>query len=53
MGLKFDRSDELDKLFDSFAVDPKKKEMPLEELEKQQKKESQKETKKLNEKNKS
>jgi hypothetical protein len=38
MGLKFDRSDELDKLFDSFAVDPKKKEMPLEELEKQQKK---------------
>jgi len=36
MGLKFERTDELDKLFDSFAVDPKKKEMPLEELKKQQ-----------------
>lgn len=34
MGLKFERKDDLDKLFDSFAVDPKKKEMPIEELEK-------------------
>lgn len=35
MGLKFERSDDLDKLFDSFAVDPKKVEIPKEELEKQ------------------
>ncbi|MBP2100706.1 SPJ_0845 family protein [Enterococcus rivorum] len=35
MGLKFERSNDLDKLFDSFATDPKKKEMPIEELEKQ------------------
>lgn len=35
MGLKFERSNDLDKLFDSFAVDPKKVEMPKEELEKQ------------------
>lgn len=35
MGLKFERTDDLDKLFDSFAIDPKKKEMPIEELEKQ------------------
>ncbi|MGC6768545.1 SPJ_0845 family protein [Enterococcus sp. LJL128] len=28
MGLKFERSDDLDKLFESFAVDPKKKEKP-------------------------
>ena len=25
MGLKYDKKDDLDKLFDSFAVDPKKK----------------------------
>lgn len=37
MGLKFERSDDLDKLFDSFAVDPKKVEMPKEELEKKAK----------------
>lgn len=35
MGLKFERANDLDKLFDSFATDPKKKEMPIEELEKQ------------------
>ena len=35
MGLKFERSNDLDKLFDSFAVDPLKKEVPLEELAKQ------------------
>lgn len=35
MGLKFERTNDLDKLFDSFAVDPKKVEMPKEELEKQ------------------
>ena len=35
MGLKFERANDLDKLFDSFAVDPKKIEMPKEELEKQ------------------
>ena len=35
MGLKFERANDLDKLFDSFAVDPKKVEMPKEELEKQ------------------
>lgn len=34
MGLKFERSNDLDKLFDSFAVDPLKKEVPLEELDK-------------------
>ena len=34
MGLKFERSNDLDKLFDSF-VDPLKKEVPLEELAKQ------------------
>ncbi|WP_207696580.1 hypothetical protein DOK67_0003248 [Enterococcus sp. DIV0212c] len=34
MGLKFESPNDLDKLFDSFAVDPKKKEMPKEELEK-------------------
>ena len=48
MGLKFERKDDLDKLFDAFAVDPKKNEMPKEELEKQastaeQKKENKKE----------
>lgn len=45
MGLKFDRSDDLDKLFDSFVVDPKKKEMPIEELVKQQEKNIKKEEK--------
>lgn len=35
MGLKFERSNDLDKLFDSFAVDPTKIEVPKEELEKQ------------------
>lgn len=35
MGLKFERSTDLDKLFDSFAVDPTKIEIPKEELEKQ------------------
>jgi hypothetical protein len=43
MGLKFERTDDLDKLFDAFAVDPKKVEMPKEELEKQQEKEAKKE----------
>lgn len=46
MGLKFERTDDLDKLFDSFAVDPKKVEMPKEELEKQAAKAEQKEEKK-------
>ena len=31
MGLKFERSDDLEKLFESFAVDPQKKERPKEE----------------------
>lgn len=35
MGLKFESTNDLDKLFDSFALDPKKVEMPKEELEKQ------------------
>ncbi|MHC5226720.1 SPJ_0845 family protein [Enterococcus sp. LJL99] len=43
MGLKFERSDDLDKLFDSFAVDPKKVEMPKEELEKEAEKEKKRE----------
>ncbi|WP_267491492.1 MULTISPECIES: SPJ_0845 family protein [unclassified Enterococcus] len=42
MGLKFERVDDLDRLFESFAVDPKKKEKPQEELA--EKKEDQKET---------
>lgn len=46
MGLKFERTDDLDKLFDAFAVDPKKVEMPKEELEKQQAKAAEKEAKK-------
>lgn len=46
MGLKFERTDDLDKLFDSFAVDPKKVEMPKEELEKQATKAEQKNDKK-------
>lgn len=32
MGLKFQREDTLDKLFESFAIDPDKKEMPEKEL---------------------
>lgn len=35
VGLKFERTEDLDKLFDSFALDPTKVEMPKEELEKQ------------------
>ncbi|GGC86693.1 SPJ_0845 family protein [Enterococcus wangshanyuanii] len=42
MGLKFERKDDLDKLFDAFAVDPKKVEMPKEELDKQAAKAEQK-----------
>ncbi len=33
MGLKFERSNDLDKLFDSFAVDPLKKELPKQRQE--------------------
>ena len=29
MGLKFERTDNLDKLFESFAVDPEKKQLLL------------------------
>ncbi|EOH99385.1 hypothetical protein ABID30_001612 [Enterococcus rotai] len=46
MGLKFESTNDLDKLFDSFALDPKKVEMPKEELEKQAAKAQQKEAKK-------
>ncbi|WP_430597394.1 SPJ_0845 family protein [Enterococcus sp. AZ177] len=46
MGLKFERTNDLDKLFDSFAVDPKKVELPKEELEKQTAKAEQTEQKK-------
>ncbi|WP_321388924.1 SPJ_0845 family protein [uncultured Enterococcus sp.] len=31
MGLKFESSDDLDKLFESFAIDPKDKEKPKKE----------------------
>ena len=34
MGLKFERSDDLDKLFDAFAVDPNKKVEKNDALEK-------------------
>lgn len=43
MGLKFERTNDLDKLFDSFAIDPKKVEIPKEELEKQAEKAKQNE----------
>lgn len=33
MGLKFESSDDLDKLFESFAIDPKDKEKPKKEEE--------------------
>lgn len=33
MGLKFESSDDLDKLFESFAIDPKAKEKPKKEEE--------------------
>ena len=46
MGLKFERSNDLDKLFDSFAVDPLKKEVPLEELAKQRQEVKKEEAKK-------
>lgn len=46
MGLKFERSNDLDKLFDSFAVDPLKKEVPLEELAKQRQEVKKEEVKK-------
>lgn len=46
MGLKFESTNDLDKLFDSFALDPKKVEIPKEELEKQAEKAQQKEKKK-------
>lgn len=47
MGLKFERSNDLDKLFDSFAVDPTKIEVPKEELEKQAQEAKKKEKKQL------
>ena len=50
MGLKFERSNDLDKLFDSFAVDPLKKEVPLEELAKQRQEVKKEEAKKQAEK---
>ena len=46
MGLKFEGSNDLDKLFDSFAVDPLKKEVPLEELAKQRQEVKKEEAKK-------
>lgn len=33
MGLKFERTDDLEKLFESFAVDPKKVSLPNQEKE--------------------
>ncbi|EPH96817.1 MULTISPECIES: SPJ_0845 family protein [unclassified Enterococcus] len=33
MGLKFERTDNLDKLFESFAVDPEKKVAPKEDID--------------------
>ena len=33
MGLKFERTDNLDKLFESFAVDPEKTVAPKEEID--------------------
>jgi hypothetical protein len=34
MGLKVDRVDDLDKLFENFAVDPDKKVQPTEDIQK-------------------
>lgn len=39
MGLTFKREDNLDTLFDSFAIDPDKKEVPKKETEKKSEKE--------------
>lgn len=33
MGLKFERTDNLDKMFENFAVDPDKKVQPKEDIE--------------------
>ncbi|MGL4696502.1 SPJ_0845 family protein [Enterococcus larvae] len=43
MGLKFESSDDLDKLFESFAVDPKDKEKPKKEDENTEKQKDKKE----------
>lgn len=36
MGLKFDRTDELERLFDSFIVDPKKEPLATKKQKKQE-----------------
>ena len=46
MGLKFERTDNLDKLFESFAVDQKKTVAPKEEIDRFLKPQPQKEKKK-------
>ena len=46
MGLKFERTDNLDKLVESFAVDPKKTVAPKEEIDRFLKPQPQKEKKK-------
>lgn len=49
MGLKFERTDNLDKLFESFAVDPKKTVAPKEEIDRFLKPQPQKEKEKRQE----
>ena len=44
MGLKYERTDDLDKLFESFAVDPKKKEKEEEDKKQNEKPQDKKET---------
>ncbi|MCC9081851.1 hypothetical protein LOS20_04490 [Enterococcus faecium] len=46
MGLKFERTDNLDKLFESFAVDPEKTVAPKEEIDRFLKPQPQNEKKK-------
>ncbi|MCZ4406065.1 SPJ_0845 family protein [Enterococcus lactis] len=52
MGLKFERTDNLDKLFESFAVDPEKTVAPKEEIDRFLKPQPQKEKKKTRNKSK-
>lgn len=49
MGLKFERTDNLDKLFESFAVDPEKTVAPKEEIDRFLKPELEKKKEKKNE----